>query len=210
MSEDKKPQKKKKAGDIFLTIVLIAAICIFCYAAYNLYHIYTEYKKGSDEYNAIAQMAVTERDPDQDSTSESEEAAGPDGPSLKAPLDIDFDSLRSINTDVIGWIYVEALDGVSYPVVKGTDNDQYLHLTYEKNYNFAGTIFIDYENKADFSDCNTLVYGHNMKNGTMFGQLKNFSKDDSAYNKSKYFWIFTPEKTYRYEIISAYTTAGKQ
>ena len=98
-------------------------------------------------------------------------------------------------------------DGVSYPVVKGTDNDQYLHMTYEKNYNFAGTIFIDYENKADFSDCNTLVYGHNMKNGTMFGQLKNFSKDDSAYNKSKYFWIFTPEKTYRYEIISAYTTA---
>ena len=155
MSEDKKPKKKKKAGDIFLTIVLIAAICVFCYAAYNLYHIYTEYKKGSDEYNAIAQMAVTERDPDQDSTSESEEAAGPDGPSLKAPLDIDFDSLRSINTDVIGWIYVEALDGVSYPVVKGTDNDQYLHLTYEKNYNFAGTIFIDYENKADFSDCNT-------------------------------------------------------
>ena len=84
MSEDKKPKKKKKAGDVFLTIVLIAAICVFCYAAYNLYHIYTEYKKGSDEYNAIAQMAVTERDPDQDSTSESEEAAGPDGPALKA------------------------------------------------------------------------------------------------------------------------------
>ena len=205
MKEDKKPKKKKKAGDVLLTVVLIAAICIFCYAAYNLYHIYTEYKKGSDEYNAIAQMAVTERDPDQDA--QEQEPAGPEGPTLKAPMDIDFDSLRSINTDVIGWIYVEALDGVSYPVVRGTDNDQYLHMTYEKNYNFAGTIFIDYENKADFSDCNTLVYGHNMKNGTMFGQLKNFSKDDSAYNKSKYFWIFTPEKTYRYEIISAYTTA---
>ena len=66
MKEDKKPKKKKKAGDVLLTVVLIAAICIFCYAAYNLYHIYTEYKKGSDEYNAIAQMAVTERDPDQD------------------------------------------------------------------------------------------------------------------------------------------------
>ena len=205
MKEDKKPKKKKKAGDVLLTVVLIAAICIFCYAAYNLYHIYTEYKKGSDEYNAIAQMAVTERDPDQDA--QEQEPAGPEGPTLKAPMDIDFDSLRSINTDVIGWIYVEALDGVSYPVVRGTDIDQYLHMTYEKNYNFAGTIFIDYENKADFSDCNTLVYGHNMKNGTMFGQLKNFSKDDSAYNKSKYFWIFTPEKTYRYEIISAYTTA---
>ena len=150
MKEDKKPKKKKKAGDVLLTVVLIAAICIFCYAAYNLYHIYTEYKKGSDEYNAIAQMAVTERDPDQDA--QEQEPAGPEGPTLKAPMDIDFDSLRSINTDVIGWIYVEALDGVSYPVVRGTDNDQYLHMTYEKNYNFAGTIFIDYENKADFSD----------------------------------------------------------
>ena len=206
MSEDKKPKKKKKAGDVFLTIVLIAAICVFCYAAYNLYHIYTEYKKGSDEYNAIAQMAVTERDPDQDSTSESEEAAGPDGPALKAPLDIDFDSLRSINTDVIGWIYVEALDGVSYPVVKGTDNDQYLHLTYEKNYNFAGTIFVDYENGRDFNDCNTLVYGHNMKNGSMFGHLKKFTEDEKLYNNDRYFWILTPDKNYRYEIISAYTT----
>mgnify|MGYP004542402855 FL=1 len=205
MSENKNPKKKKKAGDVVLTIVLIAAICVFCYAAYNLYHIYTEYKKGSDEYNSIAQMAVTERDPDQDV--EEAETAGPAGSTLRPPLDIDFESLRKINTDVIGWIYVEALDGVSYPVVKGKDNDEYLHMTYEKNYNFAGTIFIDYENKSDFSDCNTLVYGHNMKNGTMFGQLKNFSKDDSAYNKSKYFWIFTPEKIYRYEIISAYTTA---
>ena len=184
-----------------LTVVLIAAICVFCYAGYNLFHIYTEYKKGTDEYNSISEMAVTERDPDQ-----VEEMNQPDEQPV-APVSVDFDSLRSINEDVIGWIYVEALDGVSYPVVKGTDNDQYLHMTYEKNYNFAGTIFIDYENKADFSDCNTLVYGHNMKNGTMFGQLKNFSKDDSAYNKSKYFWIFTPEKTYRYEIISAYTTA---
>ena len=201
MSRKNKVKKKKTVGDHILTIVLIVAICIFCYAAFNLYHIYTEYKKGTDEYNSISEMAVTERDPDQ-----VEEMNQPDEQPV-APVSVDFDSLRSINEDVIGWIYVEALDGVSYPVVKGTDNDQYLHMTYEKNYNFAGTIFIDYENKADFSDCNTLVYGHNMKNGTMFGQLKNFSKDDSAYNKSKYFWIFTPEKTYRYEIISAYTTA---
>lgn len=63
MSE-KQPKKKKTAGDIVLTVVLIAAICVFCYAGYNLFHIYTEYKKGTDEYNEIAQMAVTERDPD--------------------------------------------------------------------------------------------------------------------------------------------------
>ena len=207
-TENRKPRKrkkKKKAGDIVLTVVLVIAICVFCYAAFNLYHIYTEYKKGSDEYNKIADMAVMERDPDKEE--QSDEAAGPDGPKLTAPMQIDFASLKSVNEDVIGWIYIEALDGVSYPVVKGTDNNTYLHMTYEKNYNFAGTIFIDYENSADFNDCNTLVYGHNMKNGSMFGQLKEFSKDEATYQKSRYFWIFTPEKSYRYEIISAYTTA---
>ena len=63
MSE-KKPKKKKTAGDIVLSIILVAAVCVFCYAGYNLFHIYTEYKKGTDEYNQIAQMAVTERNPD--------------------------------------------------------------------------------------------------------------------------------------------------
>ena len=64
MSRKNKVKKKKTVGDHILTIVLIVAICIFCYAAFNLYHIYTEYKKGTDEYNSITQMAVTERDPD--------------------------------------------------------------------------------------------------------------------------------------------------
>lgn len=186
-----------------MSLVLLVAVCVFCYAAYNLYHIYTEYKKGSDEYNQIADMAVTERDPDELAKEEEESQ---EGSKLKAPMEIDFDTLRGVNEDVIGWIYVEALDGVNYPVVKGEDNNTYLHTTYEKNYNFAGTIFIDCENSADFNDCNTLVYGHNMKNGSMFGQLKKFSQDAETYKKSRYFWIFTPEKNYRYEIISAYTT----
>ena len=138
MSE-KQPKKKKTAGDVVLTVVLIAAICVFCYAGYNLFHIYTEYKKGTDEYNSITQMAVTERDPDG-------EAAGPEaGSELKAPMDIDFASLKSVNDDVVGWIYVEAVPDINYPIVHGRDNETYLHRTYEKNYNFAGTIFVDYE-----------------------------------------------------------------
>lgn len=204
--QNKKPKKKSKAGDVLLTLVLIIAIAVFCYAAYNLYHIYTEYKKGTDEYNKIEQMAVTNRDPDEEQEESGEGEEQGEGPSLVAPMKIDFAALRGVNEDVIGWLYVEALDGVSYPVVKGKDNNEYLHMTYEKNYNFAGTIFIDCENSGDFNDCNTLVYGHNMKNGSMFGQLKKFSQDAETYKKSKYFWIFTPDKDYRYEIISAYTT----
>ena len=191
-------QKKKKKSDVLLTIALIAAIVVFCYAAFNLYHIYTEYKKGTDEYNQIEEMAVTERDAD------SAEVAGPNA-QLKPPIEVDFDKLKSVNEDV-GWIYVDALPDIRYPIVKGKDNQTYLHQTYEKNYNFAGTIFVDYENSGDFSDCNTLVYGHNMKNGSMFGHLKKFREDDKLYKQDKYFWILTPERNYRYEIISAYTT----
>ena len=109
MSRKNKVKKKKTVGDHILTIVLIVAICIFCYAAFNLYHIYTEYKKGTDEYNSISEMAVTERDPDQ-----VEEIDQPDEQPV-APVSIDFDSLRSINEDVIGWIYMEALPEISYP-----------------------------------------------------------------------------------------------
>ena len=192
-------QKKKKKSDVLLTIALIVAISVFCYAAFNLYHIYTEYKKGTDEYNQIEEMAVTERDAD------SAEVAGPNA-QLKPPIEVDFDKLKSVNEDVVGWIYVDALPDISYPIVKGKDNQTYLHQTYEKNYNFAGTIFVDYENSGDFSDCNTLVYGHNMKNGSMFGHLKKFREDDKLYKQDKYFWILTPERNYRYEIITAYTT----
>lgn len=192
-------QKKKKKSDVLLTIALIAAIAVFCYAAFNLYHIYTEYKKGTDEYNQIEEMAVTERDAD------STEVAGPNA-QIKPPIEVDFDKLKSVNEDVVGWIYVDALPDISYPIVKGKDNQTYLHQTYEKNYNFAGTIFVDYENSGDFSDCNTLVYGHNMKNGSMFGHLKKFREDETLYKQDKYFWILTPERNYRYEIISAYTT----
>lgn len=193
-------QKKKKKGDVLLTIALIAAIAVFCYAAFNLYHIYTEYKKGTDEYNQIEEMAVTGRDAD------STEVAGPSA-QIKPPIEVDFDKLKSVNEDVVGWIYVDALPDISYPIVKGKDNQTYLHQTYEKNYNFAGTIFVDYENSGDFSDCNTLVYGHNMKNGSMFGHLKKFREDDKLYKQDKYFWILTPERNYRYEIITAYTTS---
>ena len=193
-------QKKKKKSDVLLTIALIAAIAVFCYAAFNLYHIYTEYKKGTDEYNQIEAMAVTGRDAD------STEVAGPSA-QIKPPIEVDFDKLKSVNEDVVGWIYVDALPDISYPIVKGKDNQTYLHQTYEKNYNFAGTIFVDYENSGDFSDCNTLVYGHNMKNGSMFGHLKKFREDDKLYKQDKYFWILTPERNYRYEIITAYTTS---
>ncbi|MDO4519668.1 MAG: class B sortase [Eubacteriales bacterium] len=200
----KNGKKKNKFVDFLLTVILLASIGVFCYAGYNLYHIYTEYKKGTDEYNRIEQMAVKERDPDE---IKKQEEAGQIKNEVHAPISVDFKPLTDINKDVVGWIYMEALPDINYPVVHGKDNDEYLHATYEHNYNFAGTIFFDYENSGDLTDLNTIVYGHNMKNGSMFGSLKKYVREQEVYKKSKYFWILTPDRNFRYEIFSAYTTA---
>ena len=201
MSRKDKAKKKKTAGDYVLTLVLIVAVVVFCYAAFNLYHIYTEYKKGTDEYNSISEMAVTERDPDA-----SEDLGQPEEQQPVAPINVDFASLKSINDDVIGWIYMEALPQISYPMVQGKDNNMYLHQTYEKNYNFAGTIFIDYENKRDFSDCNTLVYGHNMKNGSMFRDVARFT-DATYFAEHQNITIQASDKELRLRPVYCY--AGK-
>ncbi len=95
-------------------------------------------------------------------------------PVLKNP--IDFTQLLSVNSDIVGWLRIRALD-ISYPVVQGKDNDYYLHRTFEKTDNFAGCLFVNSYNMGDFTDQNTIIYGHNMKNGSMFGKLKNFVND---------------------------------
>ncbi|MBQ0000882.1 MAG: class B sortase [Clostridiales bacterium] len=206
-----KNKKKRTFADVLLTLILVAAIGVFCFAGVKLGKIYLEYKAGSDEYSDLADLAVTTNDTEDSGAKERdivdmEAAPDPNAP-VKAPIKVDFDALRAVNEDVIGWIYVEALaDTINYPVVHGKDNDEYLHMTYHRNYNFAGTIFIDCANNTDFNDCNTLVYGHNMKNGSMFGLLKRFVSTEKTYEDSKYFWILTPTKNYRYEIIAAYTT----
>ncbi len=190
-----KNKKKKKASDYILTLALLAAIGVFAFAGWKLFGIYKDYKQAKDEYKHLEEMAVK--------PNELRENGDGSNSSDEPPITVDFDALLAENQDVVGWLYVEAL-GISYPVVQGTDNDYYLHMTYQKTYNFAGAIFIDYENKRDFSDLNTIVYGHNMKDGSMFGILKKFVTEN-AYATSPYFWMLTPEKNYKYEIFSTYT-----
>ena len=78
-----------------------------------------------------------------------------------------------MNPNVIGWIEIPGLS-ISYPVVQGTDNAYYLHHLFTGEYNSSGSIFADWHNQPDFADPNTIVYGHNMKNGSMFGTLSHY------------------------------------
>ena len=118
---------------------------------------------------------------------------------------VDEEALRRINEDYRAWLRIPALR-LSYPLVEGPDNDYYLHYTFEKKYNAAGCLFIDCETASDFSDRNTFIYGHNMKNGSMFGCLKRFRKEQELCASNPYFYIYRGEAVYQYEIFAYYTT----
>ena len=114
--------------------------------------------------------------------------------------DIELDKLMEAYPEMIGWVYFE--DGhISYPIMHTTDNEKYSKLDYMGNEAPTGAIFLDYRSAADFSDANSIVYGHNMKDGTMFGSLREYRKDPAYYNDHMYFQIITPQKAYRYLIF---------
>lgn len=122
-----------------------------------------------------------------------------------AAIPADFDELKEINSDTVAWIYIPAVN-ISYPVVQGSDNEEYLHLSFDGNKSKTGSVFMNYANSKDFSDENTFVFAHNMKNGSMFGALKSFVWDPETIDSDPYIWIFTPDATYQYEIFAAYNT----
>jgi sortase B len=120
---------------------------------------------------------------------------------------LDFSALQQINDDVLGWIRIPD-SGIDFPLLQGEDNDYYLTHTWDHQVNSVGSIFLEHLNSPDFTDYNTIVYGHNMNDGAMFAGLKSFS--DSEYRKNHpYIYIASQQGVYRYEIFSCYR-AGLQ
>lgn len=182
-----KAKKKRKAGRIVLTLILFICIAVFCVSAYQLYKILSNYHKSNKEYDTIQDEVV-------EKTNEG--------------YFVDFDKLQAQNPDCIGWIRFENLD-ISYPIMQGSNNEYYLHHTINGSYLYAGSIFMNYQNAGDFSDMNTFIFGHNMKNDSMFGLLGDF-KDKEIYEENPSFWIYTPEGANRYDIFSCYVADANE
>lgn len=110
--------------------------------------------------------------------------------------------LKERNSDTVGWIKFDYPD-ISYPVMQAKDNDYYLRRSFSGEKKTAGSIFMDAINHGDFQDAHTIIYGHNMRDLTMFGQLK-YYKDEDFYEGNEYFTIYTDGATYLYQIFSYY------
>lgn len=163
---------------------LIATVCgiIFVYSAWKLYGSYSSYQEAKTTYQKLRRQVVKK-----DQNRERK---------------INFNRLEKINPDVIGWIYVPGTK-IDYPVVQGEDNEEYLHKTFDGKENSSGAIFMDKDGKSDFLADNNLIYGHHMKNGTMFADLLKF-REKSFIKKSPYIFLVTPDQTRKLRVISAY------
>lgn len=115
---------------------------------------------------------------------------------------VDFDALRENGPDIIGWLNLPDTV-INYPVTQTDDNEYYLHHLYDGTYNKVGCLFADYENKADFSDRNTIIYGHNMRDGSMFAALNEYD-EQSYFDTHKQMYLVTPEGGYLCEVFTAF------
>ena len=119
-----------------------------------------------------------------------------------AALTVDFDALLAINPDFVGWLYSEGTV-INYPVVQGEDNDYYLTHVFDGQEHKYGSIFLDKNTQADFTDTNTLIHGHRMNSGAMFGTLPEYAKQE-YFEQHKVLMLYTPSKNYRLEVFAAY------
>ena len=175
----RKEERRQKKGGIISTIVLVVAIAVFCVSGFQLYKIMSGYHKGKAEYDKILEIAVEEKEPEEEGQEDS--------------FRVNFDELLAINPDTVGWIrFSPEPSQINYPVVQGDDNDLYLHKTFSANDNTVGAIFVNVYNNPDFNDRNTIIYGHRMNDNSMFHDLAKY-EDKSFWEANPYFYIYTPD-----------------
>lgn len=119
---------------------------------------------------------------------------------------VTFESLKKSNKDFKAWLAVPGAN-ISLPVVQTTNNDKYLNTGFNGKWLSGGTAFIDYLNKAPFSDMNTVIYGHNMRDGSMFGSVKNY-KNINTFKKNPLIYVYTENETYVYKIYSVFLSSA--
>ena len=141
------------------------------------------------------------------SVREASEEPGASAPVSSLPT-VDFNALREINPDITGWLFSEGTT-VSYPIAQSGDNSYYLNHLYDGSRGKAGTPFLDYENSADFSDLNSIVYGHNLLAGTMYSQLIRY-KDQAYFDAHPTLLLLTPDGSYIVEIFAAFTASPNE
>lgn len=200
-------------NDKIRKIIMIIAAAVLILSAAMIIYKNVQYKVGSDAY-ADADKLVSLPDVPSNTVPVPASTPAPQAPVevSAAPVicddyadelaQMDLTQLQGVNPDVLGWIVIPDTI-ISYPLVQGEDNDYYLVTTWQKTKNSVGSIFLDYRCTSDLSDFNSIIYGHRMRNESMFGSLKYYSKED-YWREHPYIYISDAAGCKRYAIFSVY------
>lgn len=203
---------------IVFTIAIILMICLLGYICWFLYNIYSSGTEYSEIKSIVSNQATEATDTNNTNNTNNTNEAATYGDTPDAPLDniapeevheaingeINFTELSEVNTDLYAWINIPNTM-VDYPIAQyqGNDDTYYLNHNMYKEYAFAGCIYTEKANSKNFDDPNTVLYGHNMLNGSMFRELHNF-RDEAFFNENQYIYIYLSDRTLTYRIFSAY------
>lgn len=201
-------RNKKDAAIALVCVVLVIVAVVSIVKIVNLHS--AEIKQ-EQEIQALQEEYTSESGDTASMPDESELVKKTDGDLKTEPeddpnawyhdIDVDFAGLKEQNKDIVGWIYFEDEESISYPLLYSGD-DYYLRRNYLKEEETAGSIYIDGNNSPDLDDAHTLIYGHNMRNLSMFGKLRYYKTEEDYLKTHRYFQLITESGIYRYEIFA--------
>lgn len=201
---------KKILAVILMTVSGITLLgCVLFY--YNCYH---ERKNSTGVMENLKETYITELPADYKSDLSGKKSKSPakgageilqqEKPDFET-LKIDWSGLKSQNEDIIAWIDIPGTV-ISYPVVQTMDDEYYLHHTITKEANDYGAIFLSSMNRKDFTDSHSIIYGHNMRDGTMFAGVNDY-EERHVYESSPYIHIYTQRELIVYQVFSSFQSA---
>ncbi len=195
----KQIEKKKKGRFRLSSLIILVLLVVIGVCLYNIIPYYYGNHKANSTYEELADDAVEVSTQDVENPSEDDW--------WYKDVSIDLAKMQKINSDCGAWLRFDHTDTIciNYPVMTCNSTSDYLHNNIYKEYSFPGTLFLDPNNSKDFSDYSQIIYGHNMRNGSMFGTLKRL-QDDDIFQKNHYFTLYTADMACRYQIFAYFTT----
>lgn len=192
-------KRKNKWSNVMLTLVFVACMITLCISGYNIITWITDkqnHDKITNQINDIVTIIEAEDSTKTEIITPKEEVpkSNPYWDYIKIDLiDVDISTLKQTNNQTKGWIQVKGTN-INYPFVQAKDNEYYLTHSFDKKYNKAGWVFLDYRNTLEADDKNTILYAHGRYDKTMFGSLKNILKSNWYKNKDNYVVKLSTEK----------------
>lgn len=181
-------KEKVSKKEILRKAVFFISLIVFIVCGYKLYNIWSEYNKNSEVYEEIRDFSP-------------EKIVGTNGEERYVFKAEDYNNLLTLNSEFKGWISVNDTE-INYPLVKADNNEFYLTHNFKKEENDGGAIFISSNNMQPFSDKNTIIHGHHMKDRSMFADLEKYKDESFAVDHPIY--ISTKDKVLKYEVFTVF------